>query len=41
VFDAAGGATHRVELPIWAAHQLARMLPRVGVPVDPAVHVVS
>ena len=41
VFTEAGGATHRMELPIWAAHQLARVLPRVGVPVDPAVHVVS
>ena len=34
VFTDTDGATHRMEMPIWAAHQLARALPRVGVPVD-------
>jgi len=34
VFAEADGATHRMEMPIWAAHQLARALPRLGVTVD-------
>ena len=34
VFAEADGATHRMEMPIWAAHQLARALPRLGVPIE-------
>jgi len=36
VFAEADGATHRMELPIWAAHQLARALPRLGVAIEAA-----
>jgi hypothetical protein len=30
-FTEADGQAHRMELPFWAAHQLMRMLPRLGV----------
>ncbi len=31
-FTEADGRTHRMELPFWAAHQLMRILPRLGAP---------
>jgi hypothetical protein len=31
-FTEADGQVHRMELPYWAAHQLMRILPRLGAP---------
>jgi hypothetical protein len=35
VFVERGGQAHRMELPYWAAHQLARALGRFGISVEP------
>lgn len=40
-FTDTDGQVHRMELPFWAAHQLMRMLPRLGARLPEASAVVS